>query len=138
MFIAGYLKNQICQQVVWHCWCGLSEQRIINNFLSDGEPAQESVNSSRLVLSENEAGISNGSLLINPVLKSDSGNYMCLISQYSIQHNTTTEVRVKGMCLLYLTPKGQAVLTRWLLRVGCWSHKYLLQALIIHEIYMLQ
>ncbi|XP_050716792.1 basigin-like [Eriocheir sinensis] len=66
-------------------------------WLKDGEPAQESVNSSRLVLSENEAGISNGSLLINPVLKSDSGNYICLISQYSIQLNTTTEVRVKDI-----------------------------------------
>lgn len=80
--------------VDWHC-----KHLITSVFLLDGEPAQESINSSRLVLSENEAGISNGSLLINPVMKSDSGNYMCLISQYSIQLNTTTEVRVKGMCL---------------------------------------
>ncbi|MPC16877.1 Basigin [Portunus trituberculatus] len=63
----------------------------------DGEPVQESVNSSRLVLSENEAGISNGSLLIDPVLKIDSGNYMCLITQSTIQFNTTTEVRVKDI-----------------------------------------
>lgn len=76
-------------------------QRVIQAFLSDGEPVQESVNSSRLILSENEAGISNGSLLINPVLKIDSGNYICLITQYSIQLNTTTEVRVKGMRCTY-------------------------------------
>lgn len=66
-------------------------------WLKDGEPVQESVNSSRLVLSDNESGVSNGSLLINPVLKLDSGSYMCLISQHSIQYNTTTEVRVKDI-----------------------------------------
>ncbi|KAK8388745.1 hypothetical protein O3P69_020626 [Scylla paramamosain] len=69
----------------------------IVQWLKDGEPVQESVNSSRLTLSENEAGISNGSLLINPVMKSDSGNYLCLITQSTIQFNTTTDVRVKDI-----------------------------------------
>lgn len=69
----------------------------IVQWLKDGESVQESVNSTRLVLSDNEAGIANASLLINPVLKSDSGNYMCLITQFSYQVNTTTEVRVKDI-----------------------------------------
>lgn len=69
----------------------------IVQWLKDGDPVQRSVNSSRLVLSENEAGISNASLLIYPVMKTDSGNYLCLITQSTIQFNTTTEVRVKDI-----------------------------------------
>lgn len=66
-------------------------------WLKNGEPVEETANFTRLVLSENEYDVPNASLLIEPVLKSDSGNYMCLISQYSIQMNTTTIVRVKDI-----------------------------------------
>ncbi|XP_045593273.1 basigin [Procambarus clarkii] len=66
-------------------------------WLKDGEPIQDTINSSRMVLSENEYHVPNSSLLIKPIMKSDDGNYVCLVSQYSIQLNTTTDVRVKDI-----------------------------------------
>ncbi|XP_047470229.1 basigin-like [Penaeus chinensis] len=66
-------------------------------WLKNGELMEDSINSTRLVFSENEHKIPNASLLIKPILKSDIGNYICLIKQYSLQLNTTTEVRVKDI-----------------------------------------
>ncbi|XP_071516354.1 neuroplastin-like isoform X2 [Panulirus ornatus] len=66
-------------------------------WLKNGEPVQDSINSSRLILSDNEYSVSNATLLIKPVMKSDDGNYICLVSQFSIQLNTTTNVRVKDI-----------------------------------------
>lgn len=66
-------------------------------WLKDGELLQDIINSSRLALSENEHHVPNATLLIKPVMKTDDGNYICLISQYTIQWNTTTDVRVKDI-----------------------------------------
>lgn len=66
-------------------------------WLKDGEPLQPEENNTRLVFSANTYNVSNAILLIQPILKSDYGNYVCLISQYSLHLNTTTEVRVKDI-----------------------------------------
>ncbi|XP_042218253.1 basigin-like isoform X1 [Homarus americanus] len=66
-------------------------------WLKNGEPIEKSINSSRLVLSENEYHVPNASLLIKPLMKNDDGDYICLITQFAIQHNTTTDVRVKDI-----------------------------------------
>ncbi|ROT72398.1 basigin [Penaeus vannamei] len=66
-------------------------------WLKNGELMEDSINSTRLIFSENEHNVPNASLLIKPILKSDVGNYICLVKQYSLQLNTTTEVRVKDI-----------------------------------------
>ncbi|KAK4295038.1 hypothetical protein Pmani_032372 [Petrolisthes manimaculis] len=66
-------------------------------WLKDGEPVEDTDNSTRLEMSDNEYDVPNAVLSIKPIQKSDSGNYVCLISLYSINVNTTTVVRVKDI-----------------------------------------
>lgn len=66
-------------------------------WLKDGELLENAENSTRMVFTENAHSVPNASVLIKPILKSDFGNYMCLISQFGLQLNTTSEVRVKDI-----------------------------------------
>ncbi|KAK7072025.1 hypothetical protein SK128_008206 [Halocaridina rubra] len=66
-------------------------------WLKDGEPLDNEENSTRLVFEENTHHVPNASLLIKPILKSDFGSYVCLITIHSLHLNTTTEVRVKDI-----------------------------------------
>lgn len=66
------------------------------HWLKDGVPVDEAINSTRLKLEDNDH-VSEGKLRIEPVLKSDNGNYVCVINQYSLVLNTTTEVKVKDI-----------------------------------------
>lgn len=66
------------------------------HWLKDGVAVEEAINSSRLELQDNE-NVKEGKLRIEPVLKSDHGNYVCVINQYSLVMNTTTEVKVKDI-----------------------------------------
>ncbi|CAL4085531.1 unnamed protein product [Meganyctiphanes norvegica] len=66
------------------------------HWLRDGVAVEEAINSTRLELQDNDS-VKDGKLRIEPVLKSDKGNYVCVINQYSLVLNTTTEVKVKDI-----------------------------------------
>lgn len=68
----------------------------IVHWLKDGIAVEDAINSTRLELTDND-NVKDGKLRIEPVLKIDAGNYACVINQYSLVLNTTTEVKVKDI-----------------------------------------